>query len=239
MAFQTGTQVDPRLMKADLSGFTKASEIQAQGMQALASGLTKGVEKFAKKREEKKIEDSAVEMATSWATRNPELAERYGFDVLDEDGFLNDDVIKKSAIDYVKTVKPEGINKSILGLLELEVKSQATASDKSMLAQQNAYDPMGYNQKLQMAQTNPSYRVDNKTGKVYYDPTPGKGRDEYLLTADDPMAKPFTTGKGYGYFFPDQIPTYSGGLGTGKTYQYRPEEPEPTVDPNNPAGLQL
>jgi len=230
MAFQTGTQVDPRLMKADLSGFTKASEIQAQGMQALASGLTKGIEKFAKKREEKKIEDSAVEMASSWAKRNPELAERYGFDVLDSEGFLDDEVIAQSAKDYVKTVKPEGINKSILGLLELEVKSQSTAMDKTIRAEEKAYDPMGYNQKLQFAQTSPNYRVDKSSGKVYYDPTPGKGRDEYVLTADDPLSKPFTTGKGYGYFFPNQIPTYSGGLGTGKTYQYNP-------DKNNPAGL--
>lgn len=235
MAFQTGTQVDPRLMKADLSGFTKASEIQAQGMQALASGLTKGIEKFAKKRQEKKIEDSAVEMATSWAKRNPELAERYGFNLLDSEGFLDDEVIEQSAKDYVKTVKPEGINKSILGLLELEVKSQSTAMDKTIRAEEKAYDPMGYEQKLQMAQTSPYYRVDRSDRKVYYDPTPGKGRDEYALTADDPMAKPFTTGKGYGYFFPDQIPTYSGGLSTGKTYQYKPQEPE--FDSNNPAGL--
>jgi len=230
MAMLTGTQVDPRLMKADLSGFTKASEVQAQGMQAFASGLTKGIEKFAKKKEEKKIEDSAIEVATNWAKRNPGLAERYGFDLLDEEGFLDDEVIGQSAKDYVKMVKPDGINKSILGLLELEQKSLSTAVDKSMLAQQNAYDPMGYQQKLQMAQTNPNYRIDKSDGKVYYDPTPNKGRDEYVLTADDPMAKPFTTGKGYGYFFPDQIPTYSGGLSTGKTYQYNP-------DKNNPADL--
>ena len=45
MAFQTGTTVDPRLMMADYSGFAKAAEIEAQGIQNLAAGLSAGVQK--------------------------------------------------------------------------------------------------------------------------------------------------------------------------------------------------
>jgi hypothetical protein len=79
MAFQAGTQVDPRLMQADLSGFTKAAEIQAQGMANFAKSIGGGVEKFAKKRQEKKDEEAGVKFATEWATNNPEMAQAIGY----------------------------------------------------------------------------------------------------------------------------------------------------------------
>ena len=34
MAFQTGTQVDPRLMRADLSGFSRGTELAMAGIGA-------------------------------------------------------------------------------------------------------------------------------------------------------------------------------------------------------------
>ncbi len=223
MAMLTGTQVDPRLMKADLSGFTKASEIQAQGMQAFAKGISGGIEKFAKKKKEQKQKDSATDIAFNFAKRNPGLAENLGFDVLNEEGFLDDEIMKQSSKDFVNTVGVDGLSKSIMGLLELDIKAQSTASDKNSQAITNAYDPMGYQQKLQFAQTSPNY--ETTTEGVYYDPTPGgynTKKDRRLLTADDPLAKPFTTGKGYGMFFPNSIPTYSGGLNNNQ-YQYAPE----------------
>ena len=41
-----GSSVDPRLFVQDYSGFTRAAEIQAQGMQNLGAGIAKGIEQF-------------------------------------------------------------------------------------------------------------------------------------------------------------------------------------------------
>lgn len=41
-----GSSVDPRLFIQDYSGFTRAAEIQAQGMQNLGEGIAKGIEQF-------------------------------------------------------------------------------------------------------------------------------------------------------------------------------------------------
>ena len=41
-----GSSVDPRLFMQDYSGFTRAAEIQAQGMQNLGAGIAKGIEQF-------------------------------------------------------------------------------------------------------------------------------------------------------------------------------------------------
>jgi len=41
-----GAGVDPRMFVQDYSGFTRAAEIQAQGMQNLGQGIAKGIEQF-------------------------------------------------------------------------------------------------------------------------------------------------------------------------------------------------
>ena len=41
-----GSSVDPRLFMQDYSGFTRAAEIQSQGMQNLGAGIAKGIEQF-------------------------------------------------------------------------------------------------------------------------------------------------------------------------------------------------
>ena len=41
-----GSSVDPRLFLQDYSGFTRAAETQAQGMQNLGEGIAKGIEQF-------------------------------------------------------------------------------------------------------------------------------------------------------------------------------------------------
>ena len=41
MAFQTGTKVDPRLMRADLSGFSRGTELAMAGIASAVSGYAK------------------------------------------------------------------------------------------------------------------------------------------------------------------------------------------------------
>ena len=52
MAFQAGTQVDPRLMQADYSGFTNAANIRANALANLGQQIGEGIEKYQKKKEQ-------------------------------------------------------------------------------------------------------------------------------------------------------------------------------------------
>ena len=61
MAFQTGTKVDPRLMQADYSGFTNAASIQASALANLGAQVGAGIEKYAKKKEDKKNDQVSLE----------------------------------------------------------------------------------------------------------------------------------------------------------------------------------
>ncbi len=66
MAFQTGTKVDPRLMKADLSGFSRGTELAMAGIASAVSG-------YAKKKKEKEQNKLAAEAFVGAAENNPYL----------------------------------------------------------------------------------------------------------------------------------------------------------------------
>ena len=46
-----GSSVDPRLFVQDYSGFTRAAEIQAQGMQNLGAAIGQGIKDFGEARQ--------------------------------------------------------------------------------------------------------------------------------------------------------------------------------------------
>jgi hypothetical protein len=66
MAFQAGTQVDPRLMQADYSGFTKAAEIQAQGMANLGEQIGAGIKGYKARKDQEKIDQAKVNQAEAF-----------------------------------------------------------------------------------------------------------------------------------------------------------------------------
>ncbi len=77
-----GSSVDPRLFMQDYSGFTRAAEIQAQGMQNLGAGIAQGIEKFqelkkqgnllsAEKKKDAMYIDSAINL---WKDKDPNKA---------------------------------------------------------------------------------------------------------------------------------------------------------------------
>jgi hypothetical protein len=55
-----GSSVDPRLFMQDYSGFTRAAETQAQGMQNLGAAIGQGIKSFGEAREERKKLDAQV-----------------------------------------------------------------------------------------------------------------------------------------------------------------------------------
>jgi len=83
MAFQTGTKVDPRLMKADLSGFSRGTELAMAGIASAVSG-------YAKKKKEKQEIDLATEAFIGAAEGNPYLRGLF------PEGELTSDNVKKA-----------------------------------------------------------------------------------------------------------------------------------------------
>ena len=71
MAFQTGTKVDPRLMKADLSGFSRGTELAMAGIGAAIKG-------YATKKKENEQINFAAESLAGQAKENPYVRGLFG-----------------------------------------------------------------------------------------------------------------------------------------------------------------
>ena len=71
MAFQTGTQVDPRLMRADLSGFSRGTELAMAGIGAAIKG-------YATKKKENEQINFAAESLAGQAKENPYVRQMFG-----------------------------------------------------------------------------------------------------------------------------------------------------------------
>jgi hypothetical protein len=71
MAFQTGTKVDPRLMRADLSGFSRGTELAMAGIGAAIKG-------YATKKKENEQINLAAETLAGQAKDNPYVRGLFG-----------------------------------------------------------------------------------------------------------------------------------------------------------------
>ena len=258
MAFQAGTQVDPRLMQADFSGFTKAAEIQAQGMANFAKSIGGGVEKFTKKRQEKKDEEAGVKFATEWATNNPEMAQAIGFDVTDDEGFFDKTKIGSSAKDFYKTIGKDSFKTVIPTLLSLQVKSESAASDANKKALETLRDPVEFARLQSLAASDPNLRIvpseDGGTGGMYQleramNPDgvmgTGIGKDFQVVGYDDQAATIFRGQPGSAFLFGNQGLAQRSGQFPGPAIPRRPEgyvaptptpTPTPTGNPDDPGG---
>tara|TARA_B110000495_G_scaffold202929_1_gene224647 strand:+ start:1226 stop:2350 length:1125 start_codon:yes stop_codon:yes gene_type:complete len=61
MGFQTGSRIDPRLGKLDYSGYARAGAIQGEAIANMGKQIGAGIEKYAKKKEDKANEDGMVD----------------------------------------------------------------------------------------------------------------------------------------------------------------------------------
>jgi len=76
-----GSSVDPRLFLQDYSGFTRAAEIQAQGMQNLGASIGGAIESYAEAKEKRKKIDAATKASRVGIESAIKLGEAYGIDV--------------------------------------------------------------------------------------------------------------------------------------------------------------
>lgn len=76
-----GSSVDPRLFMQDYSGFTRAAEIQAQGMQNLGAAIGQGIKDFGEARQERKKLDAGIKANRKSIESALKLGESLGIDV--------------------------------------------------------------------------------------------------------------------------------------------------------------
>lgn len=69
MAFQSGTQIRPELANADLSGFQRAAEINAQMLSQLGQDISEGIQSYQKN---KQITSSSLAQIEGIAAANPD-----------------------------------------------------------------------------------------------------------------------------------------------------------------------
>ena len=189
MAFQTGSQVDPRLL--DYSGYTRGvtqgAAISAQALAQLGAEVGDAVDKLRKKKEEKKqkgfIADSFIKMGDA----NPQLGEM----ILP--GFANaeEDEKKLAANTYI-----EGLGLANATKLNMALLAEFLGDDKK--EEQKIGNVSSF---MNTIEDLPNYRM--KDGKIMYDPTPGKGSDEREVRADDKIFTDYEGGQEFYDLFYD------------------------------------
>jgi len=189
MGFQTGSQVDPRLL--DYSGYTRGvtqgAAISAQALASLGAEVGDAVEKLREKKKEKKqkgfIADSFIKMGNA----NPELGEM----ILP--GFANaeDDERKLAANTYI-----EGLGLANATKLNMALLAEFLGDDKK--PDQKIGNVSSF---LKTIEDLPNYRMKN--GTILYDPTPGRGSDEREVRADDPIFRDYEGGQEFYDIFYD------------------------------------
>ena len=76
-----GSSVDPRLFMQDYSGFTRAAEIQAQGMQNLGASIGGAIESYAEAKEKRKKIDASTKASRAGIESAIKLGDAYGIDI--------------------------------------------------------------------------------------------------------------------------------------------------------------
>ena len=76
-----GAGVDPRMFVQDYSGFTRAAEIQAQGMQNLGATIGQGIKDFGEARKERKKIDAEIKATSAGIESAIKMGKDLGIDI--------------------------------------------------------------------------------------------------------------------------------------------------------------
>ena len=76
-----GAGVDPRMFVQDYSGFTRAAEIQAQGMQNLGATIGQGIKDFSEARQERKKIDAEIKATSAGIESAIKMGKDLGIDI--------------------------------------------------------------------------------------------------------------------------------------------------------------
>ena len=140
MAFQSGTQIRPELANADLSGFQRAAEINAQMLAQLGQDIGGAIKAHAVKKQEAKDVKTRENIAISKGY-SPDVASMYA---KDPDGFLQlmefDNRKQQHQINQIKldSIKQNEINKTA-AIKALDLAYPAVEKGQTPQFDKNAY----------------------------------------------------------------------------------------------------
>jgi hypothetical protein len=170
MAFQTGTKVDPRLMRADLSGFSRGTELAMAGIGAAIKG-------YATKKKENEQINFAAESLAAQAKNNPYVRGLFGISDAEAEGI--------TAADLKPAIKAFGGAKAAMGL-------SAQINLLTTKAAMEGGDPTDINQFTKAVESS-GFRIDPKTGNLQKKGTKlnpfGSGFSDIDPTKDEDVMK--------------------------------------------------
>lgn len=176
MAFQTGTKVDPRLMRADLSGFSRGTELAMAGLGAAIKGYA------AKKKENEQI-NFAAESLAGQAKQNPYVREMFGLSEAEAENITAADlkpIVKgygaKTALGLSAQINLLTTKERLKGGDPKDITSLLNAAEKLNLRQNKktgklelASAPFGTSKKIESLDQYPQVRVLRKSDPKLFD----------------------------------------------------------------------
>ena len=181
-----GSGINPESFKQDYSGFSRAAEIQAQGLSNLGKSIGGAIQDYNEIKQERKKIDADTKASRAGIESAIKLGDSLGFDVK---GMLSP-VLKR--MDDPNTTPMEAAalgreaSSQIANVLNLGFKAQDQISERAKLKQDAAYKKA----QLDIAQQNANSRAASaaaagtSSAKIVDFATPGGGRQEGLLKGE-------------------------------------------------------
>ena len=176
MAFQTGTQVDPRLMRADLSGFSRGTELAMAGIGAAIKG-------YATKKKENEQINFAAESLAGQAKENPYVRQMFGLSEAEAENITAADlkpIVKgygaKTALELSAQINLLTAKEGLKGGEPKDISSLMNAAEKLNLKQNKktgelelASAPFGKSKKIESLDQYPQVAVLRKSDPKLFD----------------------------------------------------------------------
>jgi len=152
-----GSGINPESFKQDYSGFTRAAEIQAQGMDNLGASIGGAIREFGKASEERKKIDAETKASRAGIESAIKLGDALGFDVK---GMLSP-VLERMDDPNTTPMEAAALGREastqIANVLNLGFKAQDQESQRASLMQDAAYKSA----QLKIAQQNANSRAQS------------------------------------------------------------------------------
>lgn len=150
-----GSSVDPRLFMQDFSGFTRAADIQAQGMANLGGQIGSGIQKYGEAKAERKKLDAGIKATVTGIESAIKMGKSLGIDVESSLSPFLEKINDPNVSPMEAAAYAQQASNSISNVLNFGIKAQDQASEANKLKLDAAYK----NEQLKIAQQNANSRA--------------------------------------------------------------------------------
>ena len=181
-----GSGINPESFKLDFGGFSRAAEIQAQGLQNLGQSIGGAIQSYNEIKQERKKIDADTKASRAGIESAIKLGDSLGFDVKSMLSPVLERMDDPNTTPMEAAALGREASSQIANVLNLGFKSQDQISERAKLMQDAAYKKA----QLGIAQQNANSReasaaaAGTSSAKIVDFATPGGGRQEGLLKGD-------------------------------------------------------